>query len=103
MLLDDADIIATPTVTRTALPIGQDLFDPIEIDGRRLEGMRTNWYPWTMPYNMTGHPAVSMPCGFGSDGLPIGIQFVGRFREDAQLLRIARAFETTQPFEMAPV
>jgi len=42
---------------------------------------------------MTGHPAISLPCGFGRDGLPIGIQLVGRFRADAELLRISALFE----------
>ena len=49
-----------------------------------------------MPFNMTGHPAVSMPCGFGADGLPIGLQLVGRFRGDAELLRVCALFEAAQ-------
>ena len=49
-----------------------------------------------MPFNMTGHPAISLPCGFGDDGLPVGLQLVGRFRQDAMpLLRAAALFEST--------
>jgi aspartyl-tRNA(Asn)/glutamyl-tRNA(Gln) amidotransferase subunit A len=48
-----------------------------------------------MLFNMTGHPAVSLPCGFGRDGLPIGLQLVGRFRGDAELLRAAALFEAS--------
>jgi aspartyl-tRNA(Asn)/glutamyl-tRNA(Gln) amidotransferase subunit A len=48
-----------------------------------------------MPFNMTGHPAISLPCGFGSDGLPIGLQLVGRFRADAELLRASALFEAS--------
>lgn len=92
-LLRDHDFIATPTLTRTALPIDQDLFAPIEIDGVSYPELRPNWFPWTMPFNLTGHPAISLPCGFGTDGLPIGIQLVGRFRADADLLRLAALFE----------
>ncbi len=92
-MFERGDLLAMPTLTRTALPIDQDLFQPIEIDGRRLEGLREHWYPWTMVFNMTGHPAVSMPCGQGSDGLPIGMQLVGGFRRDAELLQMAAAFE----------
>ncbi|MBV7484798.1 amidase [Bordetella sp. BOR01] len=92
-LLQRADFLAMPTLTRTALPIDQDLFQPIEIDGRQFDDLRSHWYPWTMVFNMTGHPAVSLPCGTGSDGLPIGLQLVGGFRLDADLLRASAAFE----------
>jgi aspartyl-tRNA(Asn)/glutamyl-tRNA(Gln) amidotransferase subunit A len=82
-----------PTLTRTALPIEQDLFGPIEIDGQSFDNLRPHWFPWTMPFNMTGHPAISLPSGFDRDGLPIGLQLVGRFRGDAELLRISALFE----------
>jgi len=92
-LLQRADFLAMPTLTRTALPIDQDLFQPIEIDGRQFDDLRAHWYPWTMVFNMTGHPAISLPCGTGSDGLPIGLQLVGGFRQDAELLKASAAFE----------
>ena len=95
-LLQRADLLAMPTISRTALPIGQDLFGTIEIDGAVFADVRPNWFPWTMPFNMTGHPAVSIPCGFGSDGLPIGLQLVGRFRGDAELLRACALFENSR-------
>ncbi len=90
-----ADFLAMPTLTRTALPIDQDLFGTIDIDGQALDNVRAHWFPWTMPFNMTGHPAISLPCGFGSDGLPIGLQLVGQFRDDAGLLRAAALFEAS--------
>jgi aspartyl-tRNA(Asn)/glutamyl-tRNA(Gln) amidotransferase subunit A len=90
-----ADLLAMPTLTRTALPIEQDLFGIIEIDGRSFDSVRPYWFPWTMLFNMTGHPAVSLPCGFGSDGLPIGLQLVGRFRADADLLGVSALFEAS--------
>ena len=95
-LLARGDLLAMPTITRTALPIDQDLFGTIEIDGRHIDGVRAHWFPWTMPFNMTGHPAISLPCGFGRDGLPIGLQLVGRFRADAELLRVSALFEASQ-------
>ncbi|GAA7771857.1 MULTISPECIES: amidase [Cupriavidus] len=97
-LLERADLLAMPTIMRTALPIDQDLFGTIEIDGHVHENVRANWFPWTMPFNMTGHPAISLPCGFGSDDLPIGLQLVGRFRRDAELLRSAALFESAHGF-----
>ena len=95
-LLQRADVLAMPTISRTALPIEQDLFGTIEIDDEVFDHVRPNWFPWTMPFNMTGHPAVSIPCGFGADGLPIGLQLVGRFRGDAELLRVCALFEAAQ-------
>lgn len=94
-LLARGQLLAMPTLTRTALPIEQDLFGSIEIDGRRYDSVRPHWFPWTMPFNMTGHPAVSLPCGFARDGLPIGLQLVGRFRADAELLRVSAMFEAS--------
>lgn len=87
------DLLAMPTLTRAALPIDQDLFGTIDIDGQSFDSVRPHWFPWTMLFNMTGHPAVSIPSGFGRDGLPIGLHLVGRFRADAELLRVAALFE----------
>ncbi|MCP2132413.1 aspartyl-tRNA(Asn)/glutamyl-tRNA(Gln) amidotransferase subunit A [Bradyrhizobium ottawaense] len=94
-LLARGHFLAMPTLTRTALPIKQDLFGTIEIDGAHFDSVRPHWFPWTMPFNMTGHPAVSLPSGFGRDGLPIGLQLVGRFRADAELLRVSALFEAS--------
>lgn len=92
-LFEHADFLVTPTLSREALPIEQDLFGTLEIDGRLYDDVRSNWFPWTMPFNMTGHPAISQPCGFTADGLPLGLQIVGRFRDDASVLRAAALFE----------
>jgi aspartyl-tRNA(Asn)/glutamyl-tRNA(Gln) amidotransferase subunit A len=95
-LLRDNDFLAMPTLSRTALPIDQDLFGEIEIDGEMFPEVRANWFPWTMPFNLTGHPALSLPNGFDRSGLPIGIQLVGRFRRDADLLHLACLLEASQ-------
>jgi aspartyl-tRNA(Asn)/glutamyl-tRNA(Gln) amidotransferase subunit A len=50
-----------------------------------------------MPFNMTGNPAISLPGGFDAAGLPIGIQFIGSLGKDADLLRLALAFEALTP------
>ena len=92
-LLRDHDFIVVPTLSRTALPIDQDLFGKLEIDGRLFDEVRSNWFPWTMPFNLTGHPAITIPCGFGRDGLPIGLQLVGRLRQESDLLAAAAVFE----------
>lgn len=95
---EECDIVAMPTLSRTALPIDQDFFGPIEIDGEPVPNIRAAWYPYTMPFNLTGNPAVSLPCGFDSSGMPIAIQLVGRCGEDAVLLRVAAAFERVKPW-----
>jgi aspartyl-tRNA(Asn)/glutamyl-tRNA(Gln) amidotransferase subunit A len=90
---ETADYLVTPTLSRTALPIDQDLFEPIRIDGLEAGELRRNWFPYTMPFNITGHPALTLCCGFDSDGLPIGLQFVGHFRDEASVLRAAALYE----------
>ena len=52
-----------------------------------------NWSPYTYPFNLTGQPAASVPCGLAGNGLPIGAQLVGRLGEDALVLRASRAIE----------
>lgn len=90
------DYLVTPTLSRTALPIDQDLFEPISIDGAEVGELRRNWFPYTMPFNITGHPALTLCCGYDSEGLPIGLQIVGRFRDDASVLRAAALYEHSE-------
>jgi aspartyl-tRNA(Asn)/glutamyl-tRNA(Gln) amidotransferase subunit A len=90
---ETCDVAAMPTLSRTAVPIDQDFFGPIEIDGEQVENIRAAWYPYTMPFNLTGNPAISLPCGFGRDGMPVAIQLVGPPGSDARLLQVAAAFE----------
>ncbi|MBX5454322.1 MAG: amidase [Acidobacteriia bacterium] len=92
------DIVAMPTLSRSALPIDQDFFGPIEIDGEPVENLRAAWYPYTMPFNLSGNPAISLPAGFDRDGMPLAIQFVGPMGGDANVLRLAAAFERACPW-----
>jgi aspartyl-tRNA(Asn)/glutamyl-tRNA(Gln) amidotransferase subunit A len=93
---ETADYLVTPTLSRTALPIEQDLFEPIEIDGVEVGELRRNWFPYTMPFNITGHPALSLCCGYDGQGLPIGLQIVGRFRDEASVLQAAALYEASE-------
>jgi aspartyl-tRNA(Asn)/glutamyl-tRNA(Gln) amidotransferase subunit A len=59
-----------------------------------------NWMPWTpfsFPFNLTQQPAASIPCGFTSRGLPVGLQIVAAKYRDDLVLRVARAYETAHP------
>ena len=51
-----------------------------------------------MPFNLTGNPAVSLPCGIDADGMPVAIQLIARPGADAELLRVAAAFERERPW-----
>ena len=79
----ELDALATPTTPRTAMPLAS--FDPATELGTLI--------PYTCPFNLTGQPAVSVPCGFTRSGLPIGLQLVGVPFDDAGLLRVATAYE----------
>lgn len=94
----DADILVMPTLTRTALPLAEGLFKPIEIDGQLVDSVRKSWFPYTHPFNLSGNPAVTLPAGFHSDGLPIAIQLVGRRGADALLCKAAALFEEARPW-----
>ena len=92
------DIVATPTLSRTALAIDHDFFAPIEIDGQVADTVRNAWYPYTLPFNLSGNPAVTLPCGFDADRLPIGLQLVGPHLGDAKLVGAAALFEQARPW-----
>jgi aspartyl-tRNA(Asn)/glutamyl-tRNA(Gln) amidotransferase subunit A len=92
------DLVATPTLSRTALPIDHDFFEQIEVDGVRCGTVRQSWYPYTLPFNLSGSPAVTLPCGFAGDGLPIGLQLIGPHLGDAKLLRTAALYEAARPW-----
>ncbi|MBL8699650.1 MAG: amidase [Alphaproteobacteria bacterium] len=84
------DVLVTPTMPIPAFKAGQDLSEP---------GQATwmDWSPFSYPFNMTRQPAASVPCGFASDGLPVGLHIVGRMYDEAMVLRVARAYEHAMP------
>lgn len=94
-LLDRYDLLLTPTMPTTAFPAGAPI--PQTIAGRQTTGF--GYTPFTFPFNMTGQPAASLPCGMASDGLPVGLQIVGRRYDEATVLRAAAAFEAARPWE----
>jgi aspartyl-tRNA(Asn)/glutamyl-tRNA(Gln) amidotransferase subunit A len=61
-------------------------------------GSRLSWVAFTYPFNLTGHPAATVPCGFTADSLPVGLQIVGRRLQDGLVLRASAAFEAALPW-----
>ncbi len=88
------DLLVTPTMPCPPFRAGAD--QPGWVAGRPTEYL--SWTAFTYPFNVTGQPAASVPCGHDRDGLPVGLQIVGRRGEDALVLRAARAFERAFPW-----
>lgn len=66
------------------------------INGKPVDPFLGWFLTWL--FNWTGNPAATLPCGFAADGLPIGLQVVGRRLEDGLVLRLSRAFEQAAPW-----
>ncbi|WGW11676.1 amidase [Saxibacter everestensis] len=94
-VLGEYDFIVTPTLSVPAFEIG--LTGPSVIDGVPTTSFR-DWFPYTYPFNLSGHPAVSVPAGFTADGLPVGIQIVGKRFSDRAVLALARVIEAARPW-----
>ena len=88
------DLLLTPTIAGPPFKVGLD--NATEIAGKPVEPY--DWIPFTYPFNLTGNPAASVPCGYTKDGLPIGLQIVGRRFDDATVLRAAAGYERIAPW-----
>lgn len=88
------DILLTPTLA--VPPFALHIQGLEKIDGRMVAPFQ--WLAFTFPMNLTGNPAASVPAGFTRDGLPVGLQIVGRHLADATVLRAAAAFEAARPW-----
>ena len=94
-LLADADVILGPTEPVTAPAIGQRR---VEVAGGDESTLAATWR-LTYPYNLTGMPAISLPCGFDGAGLPIGLQIAARPYDEMALLRAAAAYEAAHDWK----
>jgi aspartyl-tRNA(Asn)/glutamyl-tRNA(Gln) amidotransferase subunit A len=88
------DLLLTPTTATAAFEHG--ILYPAEIDGVPVDREASSVF--TYPFNLTGQPAASVPCGFTRTGLPVGLQIVGRRFDDALVLRASAAFEAARPW-----
>jgi aspartyl-tRNA(Asn)/glutamyl-tRNA(Gln) amidotransferase subunit A len=83
------DILISPTLPVTSLEAGKNI--PDALADRNL----VSWVYYTYPFNLTGHPAASVCAGLASDGMPVGLQIVGRSHREDDVIRAAAAFERT--------
>lgn len=90
---DTYDLLVTPTVPVPPFTLNSRIR---EIAGRKIHII--GWLVFTYPFNLTGNPAASVPCGWTADGLPIGLQIIGRRFADALVLQASAAFEQARPW-----
>jgi aspartyl-tRNA(Asn)/glutamyl-tRNA(Gln) amidotransferase subunit A len=83
------DILISPTLPVTSLEAGKNI--PDALADRNL----VSWVYYTYPFNLTGHPTASVCAGLASDGMPVGLQIVGRSHREDDVIRAAAAFERT--------
>ena len=99
-VLKKYDVLITPTVSCTAFELGKS--SPNEIAGESIEKKikdTIKWIPFTIPLNLSGHPAASIPCGWSSEGLPIGMQIVGKRFDELTVLQVSKLFEEIAPWQ----
>ncbi len=93
--METRDLLILPTVAVPPFPVEQRY--PTEINGKPLDNY-TQWFFLTYGITLTGLPVISVPCGFTASGLPVGLQIVGRRRQEVAVLRAAAAFEAAAPW-----
>jgi len=88
------DLLLTPTLT--VPPFAVHIQGVEKIDGQIVHPFQ--WLSFTLPFNMTGQPAASVPAGFTKSGLPVGLQIVGRHLDDPAVMRACANFEKARPW-----
>ena len=92
--MQDYELLLTPTLAVPAFAVHMQGPEKIE---NRISGP-LDWLSFTFPLNFTGQPAASIPAGFTDDGLPVGLQIIGRHLDDPTVLRASACFEAAHPW-----
>jgi Asp-tRNA(Asn)/Glu-tRNA(Gln) amidotransferase A subunit family amidase len=90
------DVLLTPTLAEPPVELG--VLDMMSEDLRAYTERLWRFTPFTYQFNVTGQPAMSVPLAWNAAGLPIGVQFVGRYGDEATLFRLAGQLEQAQPW-----
>lgn len=90
------DVWLTPTIARPPSPLGYFAYDPAK--PRQSTERQQEFGCFTILGNITGQPAISLPLAWSAEGLPIGLQFYGRYADEATLLRLAAQLEQARPW-----
>jgi Asp-tRNA(Asn)/Glu-tRNA(Gln) amidotransferase A subunit family amidase len=90
------DVLLTPTLAEPPVPLGTFDSPP----DQPLNGLfrAATYVPFTPPFNVTGQPGISLPLHWNESGLPIGVQFIGRFGDEETLLTLAGQLEEASPW-----
>jgi aspartyl-tRNA(Asn)/glutamyl-tRNA(Gln) amidotransferase subunit A len=91
----DYDLLLTPTLAVPPFAIGNQ--GPEKVEGRIVNPAQ--WLCFTFPINMTGQPAATVPAGWTDDGLPVGLQLIGRHLDDPTVLAASAAYEAARPWK----
>lgn len=98
-LFERYDFLVSPTNARTALDVTHDAAnDEVVIDGVKCGITRQGWTSYQYPFNLTGHPAMAVPSGFGTDGLPTSVQIIGKWASETDVLRLGALLEQARPW-----
>lgn len=90
------DALLTPTLSTPAITLAERFPPPKEGESR----IPIKWNSHCMPFNFSGQPALSIPCGFTGDNLPVGLQIVGRPFDEPTVLRIGKAYESATTWHL---
>ena len=93
---EDCDVMLTPVMGTVPPPIGH--IDPVHLEPREVQRRQGRAFPFTPPVNVTGQPAVSLPLAWSESGLPIGMQCIARYGDEATLFRLAGQLEDACPW-----
>lgn len=97
-LFEGLDFLLTPVMSREPLAAMHKPLDPINIDGEDVGDMRREWTPYLNLFDLSGHPAISVPAGLSDSGAPLAFQLVAPWYEEAKLLAAVAFYEQQHPW-----